>query len=223
MPRYTGRKRRGGRVPVGMRKRRAPGARSMLPYVKMGGEVKFLDFTLDNQTPPVTGLIIPSLNIIAQGVGESERLGRKVTLRSLHIRCSFKISLADSQADGFRILRMLVYQDKQTNGAAAAVTDIIQTAEFRAFRNLDNSGRFVILHDKYYTKNVSAGISSSLADNGLLIQMNKRLLMPIEFDVSLDTGVIATQRSNNIGVLFVSNIGAHFDVDFKSRVRYTDN
>ena len=216
------RKRRRPRAGFTARKRRGPGPRAMMPYLR-GGEVKFLDTTADNLTPPVTGVLVSSLNVIPQGVGESERLGRKVTLRALYIRCQFRISDADSAADGFRILRMLVYQDKQTNGAAPAVTDILQTAAFRSFRNLDNTGRFNILHDKYYTKNASSGLATALADTGMLIQTSNQLVMPIEYDATFDTGVISTIRSNNIGVLFISNIGAHFDVDFHSRIRYTDN
>ena len=216
------RKRRRPRTTFVQRKRRGPGPRAIMPYLR-GGEVKFLDFTLNNQTPPVTGIIIPSLNVIPQGVGESERLGRKVTLRSLSIRCQFRINAADAVADGFRILRMLVYVDKQTNGAPAVVTDVIQTAEWRAFRNLDNSGRFMVLHDRYYTNRSSAGIASSQADTGLLMQVYKTITLPIEYDASLDTGVISTIRSNNIGVILIGNIGGHFDVDFHSRVRYTDN
>ena len=61
-------------------------------------------------------------------------------------------------------MRVMLYHDKQANGATAAVLDILESADYQSFNNLVNSGRFRILMDRTYAMNYL-----TLASGGTLI------------------------------------------------------
>ncbi len=193
-------------------------------FAGAGGELKFVDTVLLNQVPTTAGLVIPSLNVVPQGNGESERIGRKVTIKSISIRARFNIEGADSAVDGTRTLRFILYQDTQTNGAAATVGAILQTPNYLSFRQLDNTGRFRLLEDKYHTLRITASESLLLSFNtSKVFGVFKKMNTPIEYDNSATDGSIATQRSNNFGIILLGDIGGHATVDLTIRIRYSDN
>ena len=122
-------------------------------------------------------------------------------------------------------VRMIMYLDKQANGAAAAVTDILESADWQSFNNLSNSGRFITLMDKSVILNYQnlasdgGGVVSSTntAREGAFYKMCN---IPLEF--SATTGAMGEIRSNNIGVLLISANGqAKFES--KIRLRFSDN
>ena len=54
------------------------------------------------------------------------------------------------------LVRIIVYLDRQCNGAAAGVTDLLESASYLSFRNLANQSRFKFLYDKTIPINVVA-------------------------------------------------------------------
>ncbi len=191
------------------------------------GELKFHDVDLDDAVIAGGGGVTDSINKIAQGVTESQRIGRKCTIKSINWKYRIAIPEIDAAAsaevaDGVRVI---MYIDKQCNGATAAVTDLLETASVHSFRNLANSGRFVFLLDKLYVMNYTtlasdgAGVVSS-AEVTREYSFYKKCNLPIEFNST--TGVIAEIRSNNIGVLLIARNG---DAGFlsKIRLRFSDN
>ncbi len=190
------------------------------------GEKKFHDLDVDDAVIDAAGTIQTSLLTIAEGNGESNRVGRKIVIKSLHWRGLIGIpATATSGGAAADITRLIVYQDKQTNGAAATVLNILETANIHSFLNLSNSGRFVILFDRQYANNSQGaggnGTTNFTSENQLAFQWNKTLEIPVEYDNSVTTGAIGSIRSNNIGMLFISSAGTTV-VDSKFRVRYTD-
>lgn len=190
------------------------------------GELKFHDVDLDDAIIVNTGQITPSVNLIAQGVSESERVGRKCTIRSIGWRYKVSLPERDAVADpsaGDNV-RVMLYVDKQANGATAAVTDILESADFQSFNNLSNSGRFIILHDKTYDCNYNA-MASDGAGVVSLVQMQwnysfyKKCEIPIEW--SDTTGVMTEIRSNNIGALLIASQGVA-GFGSKIRLRFSD-
>ncbi len=197
------------------------------PVGPRGGELKFFDLDLDEDPFTTAGAITDSINKIAQGVTEVTRVGRKCTIKSVNWRFLIWLPEQDAVADPLAgdSVRIILYIDKQCNGATAAVTDLLETANWRSFRNLANTSRFNVLMDKTTSINFmtlgsdGAGVVSSA-------QMNKsgtffkRCNIPLEFDAS--TGTITEVRSNNLGVLLISSNGtANFSS--KIRVRFSDN
>jgi len=189
------------------------------------GELKFFDTAVDDTIISTIGTIKSSVLLIAQGLTESTRVGRKICVRSIgwHFRLSIP-PVQDAQgAPVSDIIRIILYIDKQTNGTAATVTDILQSADFQAFNNLANKGRFRTLMDRTYSMNYLAGIGVVQNQSYAAVQQHdtfyKRLTLPIEYSSTL--GALAELRSNNIGVLTISEQGFGQLVS-TLRVRYSD-
>lgn len=118
-------------------------------------------------------------------------------------------------------VRLIVYQDKQANGATIAVLDLLETANYQSFNNLSNSGRFRVLMDRTHTLVAASAIAGpSTGEDGMNFTFFKQLNMPIEF--SAGAGVIAEICTNNIGVLAISRGGGVL-LDSKFRLRFTDS
>lgn len=192
-----------------------------------GGELKFLDVDADDAIIAAGGVITDTVNVIAQGTGESQRIGRKVTLRSIYWRG--KVTLPTLELEGSpgesERFRFIMYLDKQCNGAAATGTDILAAVDPDSYRALDNSGRFSILMDRMWTMNyltcshfaVNSFSFSSVTRN---FSFFKRCDIPIEYNGV--NGTIGEIRSNNIGLLIISEGGTGALIS-KLRLRYSDN
>ncbi len=197
------------------------------PYGRGPGEMKFFDLDLDEDPFTTAGAITDSINKIAQGVTEVTRVGRKCTIRSINWHFLLWLPEQDAVSDPLASdsCRIIMYVDKQTNGATAAVLDVLETANWRSFRNLSNVSRFNVLLDKTLSINYltlasdGAGVVSQGQVN-LHGEFYKKCMLPIEFDAG--AGAITEIRSNNIGVLLISSNGtANFSS--KIRVRFSDN
>ncbi len=197
-------------------------------YAGAGAEKKFFDTTKALTTTATAGTIFDnSLNIVPEGNGESDRVGRKITIKDIYINGNFKIPSTATAVDTSDCVRIIVYQDKQTNGAAAVVTDILASADFRSWNNLSNKNRFLIHMDKKMAMAATAGSGRgstdtlSYGENQRWWKMYKSVNIPIEYDSSATTGAITTQRSNNVGVLVISE-SAKSSIGYIARIRYTD-
>ncbi len=194
----------------------------------MGGELKFKDTDVDDAAIAATGTVqgTGTFLVIVQDNGESERVGRKITIRSISWR--YRLSLGDQDAgatppDGDTV-RLILFQDKQCNGATAVVGDLLQSSHFQSFNELTNSGRFRTLMDKTVDLNRlnlasdGAGLvsSTSVRRSGTFF---KKCAIPIEY--SNATGAIAGIKSNNLGIMAIS-AGGTAVLGSTVRVRYSD-
>jgi hypothetical protein len=188
-----------------------------------GNELKFHDLDINDAGIAQGGTIAEdSCLTIAQGDGESERIGRKCTVKSVNWRFAITLPSTGTQAATTDVVRVILYLDKQTNGATAGVTDILESDDFQSFNNLANKSRFRTLLDRTYDMNVEgAGAGASWASSAKTITDSFYLScnLPIEYDNSATTGAIATMRSNNIGVLLLSESGL-CAFESKMRVRF---
>lgn len=189
-------------------------------------EQKFFDttntFNFDSTGEvPATG----QLCIIPQGVNESERVGRKVTIKHIMMR-GFLIPVAGTWTGGSEVIRLMLVQDTQCNGAAATwsgANGVLESDTVHAFRNLENSNRFKILKDWYTVLNAQAGVTTSFNQTTRTFFFSKNCSIPIEWDSVATTGALTTIRSNN---LFLIARGANDDQVAYSgvtRLRYIDN
>jgi len=119
------------------------------------------------------------------------------------------------------MLRVIVYVDKQANGAAAAITDIVKTAALASFRNMDQVDRFDILMDKVF-KIGSGGTNALHTDEGKKYwKINKKCNYPVHF--SSTTGAITELKSNNIGILYLADVAnVNAAVASVCRVKFVD-
>lgn len=190
-------------------------------------EHKFFDTTTIAGNVSTIGNIFPSLNLLPQNVSESGRVGRKCVIKSIQWQFRLKLDFVDADTvprigDSFRAI---VYVDHQCNGSAATTTSILETADWDSFRNLSEINRYSILMDKYYSINY---ITMSSDGPGLMSmaavlyphtwsKMNCNI--PLEF--SSTTGALGEIRSNNIGILVISENFA-VTLEGRTRVRFAD-
>ncbi len=190
-------------------------------------ELKFFDTTAAFNAGGVIvvgGEIDASMNLIVQGTGENERIGRKCVVKSIHIKGDVELpTLAGAGGGNFDRCRIIVYVDKQANGATAAVTDILQSADILSHRNLSNTGRFTVLQDQVWNVNqgpaAGDGGANDYTGKFLTWSMYKQLNLPIEFSAA--AGALAELRSNNIGLLTITEQGVAL-AKYNCRLRFED-
>ncbi len=193
-------------------------------YIGRGG-VERLYFDTQNNDAVVnsTGQIVDSVCIIEQGNGEQNRHGLKCTLRSLHIRYTWTLNTTSTPGNTSDIGRLIIYIDRQCNGAAAAVLDILATAAWNQFLNLKQSHRFHILKDETCDLASVAGAydgtNDQFGEHTVEKQAHFKLNLPLIFESS--TPAIADLVSNNIGMLLITKSG-YAQFDSRVRVRFTD-
>ncbi len=196
------------------------------PYVarRSLGEKKFFDTDVNDAVVSAT-MTINNLTIVPEGNGESARIGRKMTIKSVHIRGEIKLPAATSGTNTSDTIILMLVQDKQTNGAQFASTQLIDTDEFKSFNNLANAKRFRILwKDQFPMKNSGAattGAAHVFAEDMKSILVNKTCNIDMEYDNSANTGAIETVRSNNLYWVTQSSNGLA-GITANARIRYID-
>lgn len=207
----------------------------------VGPEMKFFDWGGGPLIPSDAGTVYPSMNLVAQGTGASQRIGRKITVKRWEITVNV-VGSTDAGIDN--VFRMIAFVDKQCNGTEALVSDILNVnvgfPAFLAKYNLANSERFAIIADKYLKLAVPA-VSRSVQDlnnasptYGQIISLTyirpsttfkitKPMNLPLEFSDGTPA-TIALVKSNNIGFIFIALSGGSEDAQFSflSRLRYYD-
>ncbi len=189
-------------------------------------ELKFHDIDINDADVAINGTILEdSCNAIAQGVTEVTRIGRKCTIKSINWRWNITFAGTADTATGKETVRLILYLDKQANGATASVAGILESDDYQSFNNLANKSRFRTLMDRTYDISANGGAGNGTANDTVASEINdslyKRVTIPIEFDST--TGAITEVRSNNIGVLILSKNGSLCVLDSKMRLRFSDS
>lgn len=196
-------------------------------------ERKFLDAARSLVTVAETGtMLINSHNVVPQGNTQSERIGRKITIKALHVKGHYHLNSTAIFQQADQRIRLIFAVDKQTNGAAATLSEVLSfglaSVEINAFRNLANVSRFDILYDRVFNLPNDAVFQDSATTGDTLpkswgFQFTKKMNLTIEYDASATTGVIATQRTNNIFAFAIAENADNLpSVEYIFRIRYAD-
>ncbi len=181
---------------------------------KTYGELKFFDTSFSDAIVSATGTVIPSLSLIAQGVTETERIGRRCTIRVIQMNFTISLPTLTAQAvpPPHDVVRIIVYVDHQTNGATIGVsgpTGFLNAADYLGYRELVNGKRFTTIMDRSYALAYTAGTgitaSQDYASVAVQDSLYKKVTIPIEYHGS--AGAITEMRGNNIGFLAISQNG----------------
>lgn len=120
------------------------------PFRRITAERKVIDTDTANYACNTTGSVT-LVNGVAIGSDYTDRVGRKIRLKSIYVRGLVSRNLT---LGGGTLLpdvaRMLIVFDTQTNGATPSVTDILKEATATSQLNLNNRDRFKVLIDKQY-------------------------------------------------------------------------
>lgn len=187
-------------------------------------ELKVLDTTFGSITVPIAGTAIMSPNLVAQGITKNQRVGRQFNIVHLGLKFVLTMPNQSSIATAADAFRLIVYLDKQANGALAAVTDVLTTASLFSFYNIDNIDRFEIIDDSTFSFS-SPSFDSTPVTGGACpvykhVIRDYDLSIPIEY--SGTTGVIGGLKSNNLGFFWLSLAGVSL-VGGQSEIQFFDN
>lgn len=161
----------------------------------------------------------------------NQRIGRKITLKSVYIRFWLYPTIQNQSSGAFvgpaQVIRIIILWDKQPTGGLPSNTDILATANPVSHINLNNRDRFQILSDKFLT--LSANLLSTTnqyVDYGNTYAWKKFKRLNHEMIFNSSTGSTADITS---GALYLYVIGSRPSgstdalLSFSSRVRYKDN
>ncbi len=193
-------------------------------FARTGGEMKFKDVGLDKTV--TAGLVASHLTVLPQGNTKSERIGRKITIKKVHGMGAITLPPATAGTDTSDVVRMMLIQDTQTNGAAFTSADLLEADTFDSYRNLANSSRFRVLWTRTYAlRSYGAGPSGAAivwSEDVVKFKFSKSVNIAIEYDNSATTGALTTIRSNSIWMVYLSQEGL-CSAEGTYRYRYTDD
>lgn len=215
---------RGGGPRTGGYLNRTGGYRRFAPFQ----ELKFADQTVNTAIDPVaTSQWIVSLNNgsgIAQGDGQSERIGRKAVISSVHMEGYLEMDPGSVISDSTNMVRIAVVLDKQANGSVPGFQDIWRLAglSMNQFRNLEKSSRFKVLFDKRYVLRPQVAGNGTAVDVGQWlapIKFHKRVNIPVEY--SGITNSVSSIVNNNLLVFACRESAASEPrIVYNWRIRY---
>lgn len=194
----------------------APVSGSFRSRQAASGELKNVD-TVDTAALGTAGTAVLRglLNGIATGPNTNERIGRRVTMKSLWVRWNFTMAPTSTGASPFRIL--IVY-DKQSNGAAQpAATSVVVTNDINGLKNLSNEKRFTTLMDEYVAPIGTGGPQSVIGQRFI------KLSHEVEFG---GIGAAAADITTGAVWLYIWQNGSILTAgpasNFQTRIRYCD-
>jgi len=183
------------------------------------GELKYLDVNTDvafSETGSIT-----LLNGCAPGTGASQRIGKKIVMKSINVRLAIAANIPTGVVFQGTV-RMIIFFDKQTNAAAPLVTDVLEAATGLSNMRMDNRERFVVLSNQILPIDQSGGNQSAF------MKCYKKLNLPVIFNA----GVAGTVADIQTGALYMLRIceqsgpttpGAVPVATLNTRIRFDDS
>lgn len=145
-----------------------------------------------------TGGGIQLLNGLTRGAADGTRIARGVHMVGMELRAYVTTPEAATEQSG----RVIIVYDRQPNGAALAITDVINTSTTIGVRQYDNEKRFEVLYDNVYT----------IQEHGAEFkQPHFEIYLPLNHIVhynSGNAGSVADIVSGSLYIISVGNVAA---------------
>lgn len=219
------------------------------PPIRSTAEVKGVDTPLTIAlgsvlaTTNTNGAIIP-VNLVTSGNGPQNRIGRKITMKSLRVRGVARYFYAPDVTSGnidANSLRMIVVYDAQPSGVlptfdtifGRTVQDGTESTQYQDSLRYDNTDRFKVLRD-VITKcdpnlfNSAGGTTDAVTEEYLFDEFIPLKGLPVQFSGQTDPTTIADLSTGGLYVIFCASYNL---TDFNAwvissisfaRFRYTD-
>jgi len=154
---------------------------------------------------------ITLLSGVAQGVTDNTRIGNSFIYQNMLL--NFALT-ANGSSPG-SIVRMVLFVDKETNGVAPTVSDVIgPTPGIITPLNEDNTKRFVILKNKLITLTSFINIR----------QWKSFHQLPFHAYYGGTGDTVADCKENQIYMLLISDVSTNTPAyEYYSRIKFTDN
>lgn len=166
---------------------------------RLGQEINFVDTAAASREMSTTGAI-SLLATIAQGAAQTQRIGRKIVLKSIQVRGSVYTGTTTVTS---KVSWIIVY-DKRPTGVLPAITDILVTANSNSMTNSENVGRFQIVARKDYAMVGNTGTAGQ-QDSKTMYNVEKfiKIRKPMVFK-SAGNGAIGDIEQ---GALYIVTVG----------------
>lgn len=191
-------------------------------YYKRGREeLKTID--VDNIAGAVSSVgAVVLLNGVPQGTDYTERIGRKVMMKSVLWRGFVTPNASVSLPEG-AFFRYIIFYDAQTNATAPAVTDVLATNAYDAPLNLTNRDRFRVMVDKFCSINASTFTTGALSAGSPMpkaLKFYKKMSMEVIFGST--GGTVGSIQTGGLFLLTICSVNSGCKLDIYSRTRFTD-
>lgn len=191
---------------------------------KRSYERKFLDVDVSDASL-INTMSFHNLVTLAQGTGESQRVGRKVTVDSIQGQIQVSMPAATAAGSTATLFRYMLVLDTQTNKAQFAATDLLTADNFWSFNNLDNNERFRILKKKTVSL-VEQGATPSGAAytfNEIIRYFTFNIKCKHVIDYVGQDGTIDEQTQNSLCLVYQATNAEQLVLDGTVRIRYSDS
>lgn len=162
------------------------------------------------------------LNGVATGTDFTNRIGRRILMKSLYVR-GFVFPIDSTVVDN--LSRVIIVYDSQVNGAIPAITDILKEAFSESQINLNNRDRFHILADKTFQMG-SVNNTATQAYQGSPTVHKFKIFKKLNLEVIFGgtTNLVASIQTGALWMVTIGNVGANAgsDITATSRVRFID-
>lgn len=205
-------------------------------YRRSKVEVKTVDTPVAVAIPTTASIGI--LNGVAEGTSFYNRIGRRITMKSLQISGHITQNSGGTPINDTIYARMLVVYDRQNNGTVPVLADILQdvdatgAAASDAFSglNMNNSDRFKVLMDNRVsviddnTSNPADNLVASAASYSNNEMNVKRYikLQGLEAQYNAASAAAASCSTGAIWLLLVAAGSNMLKVNLRCRLRYYD-
>lgn len=207
----------------------------------MGLELRFLDrnrtATTCGSNADLTGgekdpSTVNCLNSMAQGTGESTRLGRAIVMHTIKVKGIIAFPLVESQVfpSTTPLIAIYLILDMQTNGAQLSSEDIFTNKNASVplltslFMNMENTDRFKVLDSQHIRLEPNV-----VNEGGINLFAHGKIEVPFTLGKNLRKmttlykstgGNISDIRDNSIHIVaFATN--ASVTIEYNSRLRFT--
>lgn len=175
-------------------------------------EKKYVDYSPYTNFSVATAGTLTCMNLMTQGTSALTRTGQSIKMVSFLCNGSAIINAAATGT----IIRFMVFVDRQANGAAATLAQLLNTTDVYSPVNIGFSKRFRFLVDKRI----------SLSANGTEIRTFKRfrkMSIHTEYNQS-NNGNIGDIDTNSLWIAFISTEATNTpSVTAQFRLRFVDN
>lgn len=211
---------------------RARGTGSLRAPLRTGGflgtynrrgreELKVIDITQTTVAATTAGTVT-LLNGVTQGTDYTQRIGRKIWLKSILLRFTLVPNTASNTPAGDSV-RLLVVYDAQCNSAAPVIGDILQNSAFNDPMNLNNRDRFKILADKFVTLGAcqyNTGTLAAGAPFAKQVKIYKKMGMEQIFSGTGNT--VGSISTGGIFLVIIAGFNSQTNVIYTARTRFLD-
>lgn len=184
------------------------------------------DWTFSEYDPNTSAMLCLFAPVIGDDI--SNRTGRKIFVKKIRVSGFINIPAESAQTTGSEAcnIRLILYQDKQTNGAQAQGEDVISSGAANGatnmFQNVSNLGRFKVWKEKRW--NIAgldyAGASGAFVANGQ-VRSFKISIKPncyVNYNAT-NGGTVADVVDNSFHIIAITNSASGVTPSLQYKVR----